>query len=78
MDDHAQYPDQETIRAAMRLAATPAGQKLMEKLRSSTDPAIQKAMLSASGGDLEAAKKAIQGALNSGDLEAIRRQMEGK
>ena len=69
--------DQESIREAMRLARTPAGQQLIRMLQASGDPQLQKAMESAAAGDYRAASQALSGILSNPEAQKLLQQMGG-
>ena len=69
--------EQDTIREAMRMAQTPAGKQLIQMLRSSGDPNLQKAMSSAASGDYSGAKQALSAILNSPEAQKLLQQMGG-
>ena len=69
--------DQDAIREAMRMAQTPAGKQLIQMLRSSGDPNLQKALSSAAAGDHAAAKRALSAILNNPEAQKLLRQMGG-
>ncbi len=63
------------IQKAMALAATPAGQKLLQQLQSQRGAEVQTAMEQAASGDLEAAKKALAGLMASPEIRALLEQL---
>lgn len=69
--------DRDAIREAMRMAQTPAGKQLIQMLRSSGDPNLQKALSSAAAGDQEAAKQALSAILSNPEAQKLLQQMGG-
>ena len=69
--------DDFSIQEAMRMAKSPAGQRLMELLRSSDAPELRQAMDQASAGDYVQAKKTLSGLLASPEVQALLKQMQG-
>lgn len=60
----------------MKLARSPAGQKLLEAMRKSgTD--MEKAATYAQNGNMEQAKNAISGLLDDPQVRSLLRQLEG-
>lgn len=69
--------NQDAIREAMRMAQTPAGQQLIQMLRSSNSQDIKTAMDSAAAGDYAAAKQALSAILNNPEAQKLLSQMGG-
>ena len=69
--------DDFSIQEAMRMAKSPAGQRLMELLRSSDAPELRQAMDQASAGDYVQAKPTLSGLLASPEVQALLKQMQG-
>ena len=59
----------------MKLAASPAGQQLMQLLQNSDPIAMQNAMQKASFGDLSGAKEAISALANNPQVQKLLEQM---
>ena len=69
--------DEFSLRDAMRLAKTPAGQQLMALLQQSCGSELQKAMDRASAGDYAQAQQTISRLLQSPEAQALLKQMKG-
>ena len=69
--------DRDAIQEAIRMAQTPAGKHLIQMLRSSGDPNLQKLISNTSAGDQEAAKQALSAILNNPEVQKLLRQMGG-
>lgn len=69
--------DRDAIREAMRMAQTPAGKQLIQMLRTSGDPNLQKVISGAAAGDQEAAKQALSAILSNPEAQKLLRQMGG-
>lgn len=69
--------DQDAIREALRMAQTPAGRQLIQMLRSSADPNLQKVISCAAAGDHAAAKQALSAILSNPEAQKLLRQMGG-
>lgn len=69
--------DEFSLREAMRLAKTPAGQQLMALLQRSCGSELQKAMDRASAGDYAQAQQTISRLLQSPEAQALLKQMKG-
>ncbi len=65
------------MRRIMELARSPAGQQLMALLQQADQGKLRSAAGMASGGDLEGAKNQLAGLLESPQLQALLKQMEG-
>lgn len=59
----------------IKLAASPAGQQLLQLLQNSDPDAMQKAMQKASSGDLKGAKEAISALTNNPQVQKLLEQM---
>lgn len=59
----------------MRLAQSPAGQKLLAMLRQSGGQELRGAMEKASGGDYRDAQKAVQAFLSNPEAQALLEQL---
>lgn len=59
----------------IKLAASPAGQQLLQLLQNSDPDAMQKAMQKASSGDLSGAKAAISGFTKDPQVQKLLEQM---
>lgn len=62
----------------MKLARSPAGQQLMEALKRSGSADVEKAAAAASSGNLDQAKKAISGLLESAEIQKLLKTLEGQ
>lgn len=69
--------NQDAIREAMRMAQTPAGQQLIQMLRSHNDQELQTAMDRAAAGDYTAAKQALSAILSNPEAQNLMKQMGG-
>lgn len=69
--------NQDTIREAMRMAQTPAGQQLIQMLRSGNSQELKTAMDRVAAGDYAAAKQALSEILNNPEAQKLLRQMGG-
>lgn len=67
-----------SVEDARRLAASPAGQQLMQLLQQRDSGQLQKAMDLASGGNYKEAGKALQSLLASEDAKKLIAQLGGK
>lgn len=67
--------DPAAMQEAMRLAGTPAGRQLIQHLQTANSEAMQQAMASAAGGDLEAAKKLLSQLLSSEEAKKLMQQL---
>lgn len=61
----------------MALARSPAGQQLFEVLKRTGSSDMEHAASLAKGGNLEGAKQALSGLLESEEIRKLLRQMEG-
>ena len=66
------------ISALIKLAQSPAGQKLMEILRASETVDLQQAAAAASAGNMEQARDALSGILQSPEAQELLKQLEKK
>ena len=69
--------DQDAIRKAMLLAASPAGQKLLAKLQNCNSGQLQQAMESARAGNYGQAKQVLSGMMDDPEIRALLEQMGG-
>ena len=71
-------PDQNqfSMEDAIRLAGTPAGQQLINLLKSSTDRNMDSARKAVEAGDMEQAKKSLSGLLKSPDIQKLLKELE--
>lgn len=67
-----------SIQDAMRLAGTPAGQKLLSLLHQGDTAALQKAARLASDGDHAQAQQLLQGFLRNPEVQQLLSQLGGK
>lgn len=72
-----EYNDQ-SIREAMRLAKTPAGQQLLNMLQQNNSEDLRRAMEKAAAGDLSQAKEAVSAMLKDPQVQQLLEQMGGK
>lgn len=70
-------PEGFSVEDAMRLAATPAGQQVIELLKQSNTPALQDAAAQAAKGDLEQAKRTLEPLLASDAIKKLLQQLGG-
>lgn len=70
-----QQPDQKTIQEAIRLANSPAGQKLLALLQSAGGETVDKARQQAENGDLTQAKATLSQVLQSEAVQKLLREM---
>lgn len=59
----------------MRLAQSPAGQRLLTMLRESGGQELQNAMVKASGGDYRDAQRAVESFLSNPEAQALLEQL---
>lgn len=64
-----------SIRKAMALAKTPAGQQLLSALQKSGSDEVRAVMERAASGDLQEAKKAAATLLNNPEIRALMEQL---
>ena len=64
------------IEEAMKLAATPQGQLLMQQLQEQHGPLLQSAIAQAQSGDYDAVKTMLSGLLNSPQGKALLEQLQ--
>ena len=65
------------LQDAMQFIQTPAGQQLLELIRYSGDPAIQKAKEQAESGQIDAAKDTLQRLASNEEFRKILSQLGG-
>ena len=65
-----------TMEDAIRLAGTPAGQQLINLLKSSTDRNMDSARKAVEAGDMEQAKKSLSSLLKSPDIQKLLKELE--
>lgn len=70
-----QQPDNKTIQEALRLASSPAGQKLFSLLKQSSGETVDKAAKQAASGDFEQAKATLSQVLQSEEIQKLMREM---
>lgn len=70
-----QQPDKKTIQEALKLANSPAGQKLMALLQSNGGDTVDKVRQQAESGDLEQAKATLSQMLQSEAVQNLLREM---
>ena len=66
------------LAALMKIAQSPAGQKLLFMLRSSNGPQLQHIASTAAAGNLEEAKQTISSLLNSKEARDLLKQLENQ
>lgn len=66
-----------SIEEVMQLIKSPVGQQLVKVLQSSDDPALQKVKQHAAGGDLSAAKDALQHFTANEEIQKLLSQLGG-
>ena len=64
------------LAALMKIAQSPAGQKLLSMLQSSNGPQLQHIASTAATGNLEEAKQKISSLLNSKEAQELLKQLE--
>lgn len=69
-------PDQLTIQEAMRLAKSPAGQKLLALLKSTGGNRVDQARQQAANGDMSQAKQTLSGLLASPEVQKLLKEMK--
>ncbi len=67
-----------SIQEIMRLAKTPAGQKLIALLQQADPSALQNAARQASGGNMQQAKSALEPLLKSPEIQSLIAQLGGE
>ncbi len=67
--------DPNSMQEAMRLASTPAGQRLIQHLQQTDSSNLQAAMNQASSGDYEAAKKILSQMISSPEVKKLMEQL---
>lgn len=65
------------LEEAMKLAATPQGQQLLQQLQAQHGPLLQSAMQQAQSGDYEQVKQMLSGLLHSPEGKALLDQLRG-
>ena len=70
-----QQPDQKTIQEALRLANSPAGQKLFALIKNSSSDTVEKAKQQAENGNLEQAKNTVSQLLQSEEIQKLLKEM---
>lgn len=73
-----QKPDKDTLQEALRLANSPAGQKLFALLKSAGGDAVDKAGKHAAAGDFNQAKVTLSQILQSEDVQKLLKEMGQK
>ena len=71
-------PNNFSAQEAMEFVRTPAGQQLLNLLQKSTDEHLLRAKELVAAGDIEGAKKALQGLANTGQFQNFFPKKEGK
>lgn len=66
-----------SMEEVMQLMRSPAGQQLIKLLQSSDDPALQKAKQLSAGGNINAAKDALQQMAASDEIKKLLSQLGG-
>lgn len=66
-----------SMEEVMQLMKTPAGQQLIKMLQSSDDPALRKARQHAAGGNMDAAREALQQLNANEELKKLLMQLGG-
>ncbi|MBO5078759.1 MAG: hypothetical protein J6B67_03635 [Oscillospiraceae bacterium] len=70
-----QYPDKKAMQEALRLANSPAGQKLLELLKNTGGSAVETAKTQAESGDFAQAKQTLSQVLASEEVKKLLREM---
>lgn len=66
------------LAALMKIAQSPAGQKLLSMLQSSNGPQLHHIASTAAAGNLEEAKQTISSLLNSKEARELLKQLENQ
>ncbi len=66
------------LAALMKIAQSPAGQKLLSMLQSSNGPQLQHIASTAAAGNLQEAKQTISSLLNSKEARELLKQLENQ
>lgn len=66
------------LAALMKIAQSPAGQKLLSMLQASNGPQLQHIASTAAAGNLEEAKQKISSLLNSKEARELLKQLENQ
>lgn len=66
------------LAALIKIAQSPAGQKLLSMLQSSNGPQLQHIASTAAAGNLEEAKQTISSLLNSKEARDLLKQLENQ
>lgn len=69
-------PDPMTIQEAMRLAKSPAGQKLLALLKATGGNRVDQARQQAANGDMSQAKQTLSGLLASPEVQKLLKEMK--
>lgn len=69
--------DDFSMQEAMRVAKSPAGQRLIALLQQSNAPQLRQAMDQASAGNYDQAQKSLSGLLASPEVQALLKQIRG-
>lgn len=70
-----QKPDKSTMQEALRLANSPAGQKLFALLKQNSSDAVNKAGQQAAKGDFDQAKNTLSQILQSEEIQKLLKEM---
>lgn len=70
-------PENFSMQDALRMAGSPAGQKLLALLQGSDNEKLQRAADQAAAGNYEGAKEALVPLLNSPQIQELLKQMGG-
>ena len=70
--------NEQAIRKAMRMAQTPAGQELIQKLSQGGGQELRQAMEKAAAGDMTEASRAMSALLQDPQIKKLLEQMGGK
>lgn len=70
-----QYPDKKAMQEALRLAGSPAGQKLLELIKSTGGSTVQTAKEQVASGNFEQAKQTLSQVLQSEEVKRILQEM---
>ena len=73
-----QYPDKKAMQEALRLASSPAGQRLLELIKNTSGNTVETAREQAASGDFEQAKATLSQVLQSEEIKKLLREMGKK
>lgn len=77
MDQKFDLPQGMNMQEAMKMASSPAGQRLLKLLQQENGAELQQAMSSAAAGDYRNVKTALSQAMASPEVQALLRSLGG-